>query len=195
MKPFLEIPEKVIMKMKIEEMTEEEVLNYVATAIHDYVLRIRPQHREFVLEDCMVRQVSELKMLFRYSRGLGRRDPLSPQDIQELDLTISHFLPQMQERARAAQLHYTKEQTLWKIKGTSAEALIKKSFHDAGMKAVVECQKYRAKVIIDLGGRTLRIYVGFKALEQEDTLQNVTRAVLDLKDAVCRIGGDIKLGR
>ena len=180
---------------KIYEMTEEEVLNHVATAIHDYLLRIRPQHGEFVLEDCMVRQVSELKMLFRSSRGLGRRDPLSPQDIQELDLTITHFLPQMQERARAAQLHYTKEQTLWKIKGTSAEALIKKAFNDAGMRAVVECQKYRAKVIIDLGGRTLRIYVGFKALEQEDTLPNVTRAVLDLKDAVCRIGGDIKLGR
>ena len=81
---------------KIYEMTEEEVLNHVATAIHDYLLRIRPQHSEFFLEDCMVRQVSELKMLFRSSRGLGRRDPLSPQDIQELDLTISHFTWQQQ---------------------------------------------------------------------------------------------------
>ena len=181
--------------MKIEEMTEEEVLNHVAKAVHDYLLRIRPQHGEFVLEDCMARQVSELKMLFRRSRGLGRRDPLSPQDIRELELTVTSFLPRMQERTRSVQLHYTKEQTLWKIKGTSAEALIKKAFHDVGMKAVVECQRYRAKVTVDLGGRTLRIYVGFKALEQEDTLPNVTRAVLDLKDAACRIGGDIKLGR
>ena len=183
------------LKMKIEEMTEEEVLNHVAKAVHDYLLRIRPQHGEFVLEDCMARQVSELKMLFRRSRGLGRRDPLSPQDIRELELTVTSFLPRMQERTRSVQLHYTKEQTLWKIKGTSAEALIKKAFHDVGMKAVVECQRYRAKVTVDLGGRTLRIYVGFKALEQEDTLPNVTRAVLDLKDAACRIGGDIKLGR
>ena len=183
------------LKMKIEEMTEEEVLNHVAKAIHDYLLRIRPQHGEFVLEDCMARQVSELKMLFRRSRGLGRRDPLSPQDIRELELTVTSFLPRMQERTRSVQLHYTKEQTLWRIKGTSAEALIKKAFHDVGMKAVVECQRYRAKVTVDLGGRTLRFYVGFKALEQEDTLPNVTRAVLDLKDAACRIGGDIKLGR
>ncbi len=180
---------------RIQEMTEEEVLNHVATAIHNYLMRIRTMHGEFVLDDCMARQISELKMLFRWSRGLGRRDALSPQDLQELDLTINHFLPQMQERARAVQLHYTKEQTLWKIKGTSAEALIKKAFHDIGMKAVVECQKYRAKVFIDLGGRTLRIYVGFKALEKEDTLPNITRAVLDLKDAACRIGGDIILGR
>ena len=183
------------LKMKIEELTEEEVLNHVAKAVHDYLLRIRPQHGEFVLEDCMARQVSELKMLFRRSRGLGRRDPLSPQDIRELELTVTSFLPRMQERTRSVQLHYTKEQTLWRIKGTSAEALIKKAFHDVGMKAVVECQRYRAKVTVDLGGRTLRIYVGFKALEQEDTLPNVTRAVLDLKDAACRIGGDIKLGR
>ena len=63
-------------------MTEEEVLNHVTTAIHDYLMRIRPQHGEFVLEDCMARQVSELKMLFRWSRGLGRRDAMSPQDVQ-----------------------------------------------------------------------------------------------------------------
>ena len=62
---------------------------------------------EFVLEDCMPRQISELKMLFRASRGLGRRDSLKSRDIQELNLTINHFLPQMQERARTAQLHYT----------------------------------------------------------------------------------------
>lgn len=176
-------------------MTEEEVLNHMATAIHDYLMRIRPIHGEFVLDDCMARQISELKLLFRQSRGLGRRDTLGQQDIQELDLTIEHFLPRMQEQERAVQLDYTKEQTLWKIKGTSAEALMKKAFHDVGMKAVVDYQRYRAKVIIDLGGRTLRFYVGFKALEQEDTLPNVTRAVLDLKDVACRIGGDIKLGR
>ena len=180
---------------KLQEMTEEEILSQVATAIHDYLMRIRPSHGEFVLDDCMARQVSELKMLFRWSRGLGRRDALGLRDLQELDLTINHFLPRMQERARAAQMQYTKEQTLWKIKGTSAEARIKKAFQDAGMKAVVECQRYRAKVVVDLDGRTLRFYVGFKALEKEDTLPKVTRAVLDLKDAVCRIGGDIKLGR
>ena len=176
-------------------MSEEEILDHVATAIHDYLTRIRPQHGEFVFEDCMARQISELKMLYRWSRGLGRRDSLSPGDVRELDLTINHFLPQMQERARAAQLQYTKGQTLWKIRGTSAEALIKKAFQDVEMEAVVECQRYRAKVFIDLGGRTLRFYVGFKALEQEDTLPRVIRAVLDLKDAVCRIGGDIKLSR
>lgn len=180
---------------KIQDMTEEEVLNHVATAIHDYLMRIRPQHGEFVLENCMARQISELKMLFRYSRGLGRRDTLTPQDIQELDLIINHFLPRMQDQARAVQLHYTKEQTLWKIRGTSAAELIKKAFKDSGMKAEIECQRYRAKVYIDLGGRTLRFYIAYKTLENLDTLPNVVQAVLDMKDAACRIGGDLKLSR
>lgn len=108
---------------------------------------------------------------------------------------LNELMPKMQEQARAVQLHYTREQTLWKIRGTSAEAQIKKAFLDVGMSTVVECQKYRAKVLIDLGVRKLRLYVGFKALEKQDTLPNLTRAVLDLKDAVCRIGGDIKLER
>lgn len=180
---------------KIQDMTEEEVLKHVATAIHGYLMQIRPQHGEFVLEDCMARQISELKMLFRYSRGLDKWDALSLQDIQELDLTINHFLPRMQDQACAVQLHYTKEQTLWKIRGTSATELIKEAFKDSGLKAEIECQRYRAKVLINLGGRTLQFYVAYKTLERLDTLPNIVRAVLDLKDAACRIGGDLKLGR
>ena len=180
---------------KIQDMTEEEVLNYVATAIHDYLMRIRPQHGEFVLENCMARQISELKMLFRYSRGLGRRDTLTPQDIRELDLTINHFLPRMQDQARTVQLHYTQERTHWRIRGTSAAGLIKKAFEDSGLVAEIECQRYRAKVFIDLGGRTLRFYVAYKTLEKQGTLPNLVQAVLDLKDAARRIGGDLKLSR
>lgn len=175
-------------------MTDEEVLDLVALAIHTYLTRIRPQHGEFVMEDCIAGQIGELKQLFRRSRGLGRREALSAQDIQDLDATVDYFLPRMYERARAVQLHYTKEQTLWKIKGTSAQAQIEKAFKDLGMKAVIECQKHRAKVLIDLDGRTLRFYVKFKDLVQQDTLPGITRAVLDLKDAVGRIGRDVRLG-
>lgn len=177
------------------DMTDEEVLNHAARAIHDYLMRIRPQHGEFVLEDCMARQISELKLLFRHSRGLGRRDSLSPQDIKDLDLTINHFLPRMQDQARAVQMHYTKELTLWKIRGTSAAELIKNAFKDSGMKTEIECQRYRAKVFINLDGRTLRFYVKYSSLEQPDALPDIVRAVLDLKDATHRIGGDIKLSR
>ena len=180
---------------KIQEMTEEEVLNYVARAIHDYLMRIRPQHGEFVLESCMSWQINELRRLYRLSLGLGGREKVSPAQARELEMTIQHYLPGMQEQALAVQLHYTKEQTLWKIRGTSAEALIKKAFADEGIEVSVDSQRYRAKVIACLGSYSLRFYVGFKALENEDTLPGVIRAAIDMKDALTRLGRDVKVSR
>lgn len=180
---------------KLYEMSDEEVLNAVAVAIRDYLERIRPQHGEFVLSTCVSRQVECLKQLYRRSRGLGKGDTLRLRDVEALTLHTQHFLPLIQERAAAAKLRYDKEQAVWKIRGTSAEAQIMAAFQEVGMKAAVERQRYRAKVAVDLDGRTLRFYVRYKALEKEDTLPDAARAVLDLKDAVCRIGGDVRISR
>ena len=179
---------------KLQDFTEEEVLDHAESAIHDYLTRIRP-HGEFVLEKCISLQIGELKRLFRWRRGVGRRDALTPRDVQDLDAIVSRFLPLMRERARDAQLRYTKEQTLWKIRSTAAAEQIVKAFGDAGLKVQVECQRYRAKVLADLGGRTLRFYVGFKALEKGDSLYGIVQAVWDIKAAAERIGGDVKFGR
>ena len=183
------------MSMKrLQEMTEEEVFEHAETAIRDYLSYIRP-HGEFLLEECISRQVGELKMLFRWHRGLGRRDALSIRDVQDLNAIVSRYLPRLQERAREAQLRYTKEQTLWKIRSTAAAELIRKAFDDAGLKTEIECQRFRAKVFVNLGRNRLRFYVGFKALEKGDKLPGIVRAVLDLKNAAERIGGDVRIGR
>lgn len=182
------------MSMKrLNDMTEEEILNQTATAIHDYLTHIRP-HGEFILEHCMTKQINELRLMFRQSKGRGRKERLSPWEIRELDVIISHFYPMMQERARAAQLNYTKGEALWIIRSTAAGESIRQALIDSGLKAEIECQRYRAKVVVDLEGRSLRFYVGYKSLEQEGMLTGVISAVKDLKDAVCRIGGDVKLG-
>ena len=172
-----------------------EILNYIDTTIHSYLMMIRQQHLEFVLEDCISRVVDEIKRQFRLSRGLTRRgDALSCQDVKELTMTVSHFMPQIQERARKAQEKYNKEQTLWRIRGTMANELIKKAFHEIGMTASVECQRYRAKVFVNLERGCLRFYVKYKDLEKENRLPEITQAVLDMNDAIMRIGGDVRLG-
>lgn len=181
--------------MELYEMSDEEVLKEVAVAIRDYLERIRPQHGEFVLSSCVSRQVEYLKQLYRRSRGLGKNDTLKTRDVEALTLHTMHFLPLIQERTLAVKLRYDKEQAVWKIRGTSAEAQIIAAFEEVGMQAVVERQRYRAKVAVDLGGRKLRFYVGYKTLEKEDTLANTVQAVLDLKDALCRIGGDVRISR
>ena len=181
--------------IELYEMSDEEVLKEVAVAIRDYLERIRPQHGEFVLSTCVSRQVECLKQLYRRSRGLGKKDTLKARDVEALTLHTMHFLPLIQERTLAVKLRYDKEQAVWKIRGTSAEAQIIAAFQEVGMKAAVERQRYRAKVAIDLGGRKLRFYIGYKTLEKEETLPAVVQAVLDCKDALCRLGGDVKISR
>lgn len=181
---------------KIQEMTDEEVLDFTAKAIKEYMSRIRP-HGEFVLEACVRSQLGELKRFFLWSRGLSVRRPehITSRDHQEWNLCSMHFEPLMRERARIYQMNYNKEEALWKIRGTSASAMIVNAFDEIGLKANVECQKYRAKVFVDLGGRLLRFYVGYKAIEKRNCLPDVVQAVVDLKDAICRLGGDIRLGK
>ena len=179
---------------KIQEMTEEEILNQVATGIHDYLTRIRP-HGEFVLEKAVSAQVAELKRLYSWSNGIGARDRLSLRQHSELEQLTAHLGPRMRERASAVQLHYTRGRTLWKIKTTSAKAQIEKAFSDAGIKVIIEGQRYRAKVLALIGGRSVRLYVGFKALEKSETLPDLVQAVLDLNDVLCRIGGDVRVSR
>lgn len=185
---------RIVTMKKLQEMTEEEILNHVATAIHDYLMHIRP-HGEFILERSIQAQVNELKRFYHWSLGLGVRDRMTKTQYQELEQLIARLRPQMAERARAVQLNYSREQTLWKIRSTSAEAVIAKAFKNAGIKALIESQRYQARVLADLGGYHVRLYVGYKTLEKEDTLDNVIRAVLDLKDAMSRLGKDVRVSR
>ena len=179
---------------KIQEMSEEEILNQVGIAIHDYLKKIRP-YGEFYLEGCVQAQISELIRLYRINLGLKSRDKMSPQDLQELDLIISHLEPQMRQQASAVQLQYTKELTLWKLRSTSAEASIAPAFKAAGLPVHIDKQKYRAKVTVNLGGYYLNFGIPYKTLKEEDTLPNIIQAVMDLKDAISRLGSDVKVSK
>ena len=178
--------------MKIEEMTEEQILKAVARGIPDYLSSLA-RVRDFVPADCVRAQVAELKGLFRESRGLGRWGTLSGRDIQELDALTAHFEAGMHEQARAAQERYLREQTLWKINGNAALALLHPAFAAAGLGVEITLQRYRAKIKVDLGGRYAHFYAGFKALSRAGRAEELARAALDLKGVLDRIGGDIKV--
>lgn len=175
-----------------QEMTEEEILRQTDTAIREYLAYIRP-HGEFVLDHCLGRQVNELRKLFRQGKGLGYKDKLSAQDARELDVLINHFYPIMLEHARAVQLDYSREEILWKLRSTAAGASIREAFAASGLDVDIECQRHRAKVLLPLGGVRLRFYVGYKSIGKADTLPGLIQAVRDLKDAVSRIGGDVRI--
>ena len=183
------------MSMRIDEMTEDQVLERVARSIPGYLSGLREYHRDFDPAKCVEAQVFELKELYKESRGLGPYGTFTIRDLHKLDALIGHFTPLMQEQARVAGQAYRKEQIVWMINGSTAQALLVPAFEQAGLTAEVTLQRYRAKVTVGLGGRSVRFYVGFKAMAREGTVEDLVKAVLDLKDALCRIGGDIKISR
>ena len=180
---------------KIEEMTEEEILAGAARGIPRYLSVIRSSHQDFDVVKCVEVQAFELKMLYKESRGIGRWGKMTTQDLQELDALIGHFTPGMQEQALEAEKLYRKEHLVWLINGGTAQALLVPAFEQAGLNAKVERQRYRAKVTVALGARSVRFYAAYKALSQEGTLERLVQAVLDLKGALDRIGGDIKISK
>lgn len=180
----------------IRKMTDDEILNHLCVGIHDYMERIRP-YREFVLEDCLSMEVEALKRLYRTSRGLPqtRRYKLSTDEIRELDALLTRLRPAMLAMTRPVQTHYMKQLAVWKVNGTAASALIVKAFADRGLSATVECQKHRAKVSVDLGKYHARLYVGYKSVARGDTVDGLVQATMDLRDALSRMGNDVKVGR
>lgn len=56
--------------MKIDEMTEDQILYEVLKAIPEYLGRIKPDG-EFNRQECVELAVKKLRHLFKSSRGMG----------------------------------------------------------------------------------------------------------------------------
>lgn len=178
---------------KLEEMSEAEVLERAAQGIPGYLSGIRSAHQDFDVMKCVEAQAFELKMLYKESRGLGRWGTMTNRDLLELDALIGHFTPGMQEQALEAEKDYRKKHVAWLISASTAQALLVPAFEQAGLAATVELQRYRAKVSVRLGGRSVRFYATYKTLSQKGAPERLVQGVLDLKDALDRIGGDVKI--
>ncbi len=178
----------------LNEMTEEEVLEAVARAIPTYTSTLK-YHRDFNLSECVKAQEKELQVLFKRSLGLSHKDTMSYAQFVELDTLFAYFQDKMREQALAAQQVYMKQQLVWRISSSSAQAALVPAFEQAGLNATVEPQRYRAKVKVDLGSRTVRFFASYKTLAREGSAERLVQGVLDLRDAMERIGGDVKISR
>lgn len=172
---------------KISELSEEEIINEGLRAVPEYMERIRFSGI-FKLEDCVAAEVKRLENLYRTSRGLRHYSPLGEKDLQEMDAFTGYFIPFLTEETRTIQQRYLKQRRVSQINAITAKAIIPEEFKKAGLKAVVEGQKYRAKVLVSLNGTSVRFYVRYKDLGKEGIMDDVIQAVLDLRDALNRLG-------
>ena len=179
---------------RFRDMTEDEILNEALRAIHEYMSRIQP-HAEFKLDRAVGAQVNLLNGLFRNDRGLSYRDTLTGQDAAEWDSTKAYFEPRFAQQARVFQQRYMKAEAVWTINETMAQALIIPAFKNAGLKAKVFPQRYRAQVFVCIGDRTLRFYIPYKELGREGLMEGVINSVKEIKDALSRLGRDVKISK
>ena len=89
-----------------------------------------------------------------------------------------------------------KGDTVRKINFASAEAVIRSSLDDVGLTALITSQRYRAAVDVPLQGSTcVRFYVSYKNVLKPDYMDGIVAAVLDMKEALSRLGASARIKR
>lgn len=184
------------MKKKLREMTEEEILKDALLVVPEYRDRVRDSGK-FVVEDCVQRAQKRIEMLYRANRGLRPAAALNKAEGRELEALIAHFRPKLIEAIRPVQQKFLQRRMVANINGITAGELIPAAFAEAGLRVRVEGQTVRAKVQVELGGGPiLRFYVRYSDLrKREDAVDNAVKAVLDLKDAVSRLGYGVVINK
>ena len=180
---------------KLQEMTEEQILDEVLKAVPEYLERIKPDGA-FNRQICVEEVVKNLRKLFKASRGIGYYDRMMVRDIRELDTLIGHFMPLITERVSAAERQYKKEQMVTAINVAKAEAIIVPAFESAGFEFKVSYFKYTASIRVRLfGNKWASFQIRYKNITGAGCLDDLVSAVVDLRDAAKRIGGNLYIRR
>ena len=171
----------------LNELTEEETIQEALRAVPDYLERIRISG-EFKLENCVAAETKRLELLYKMSKGIRQYTPMSKKELQEMEAFVGYFIPILMERTRPIQQRYMKQRKVSQINAITATAIISEAFKKVGLKPEIWGQKYRAKVLVALDGFIVRFYVRYRDLGKEGIMDDVIKAVMDVKDALGRLG-------
>lgn len=182
--------------MKLRDMGEEAILMEALRVVPDYREKIR-ETGKFILEDCVRDAMKRIEYLFRSDRGLRTGDPLGAQNRSQLEALLAYFRPKIIEAIRPVQQRYMQNRMVSQINATAAKGLLPAVFAAKGLQAEVEGQRHRAKVEVALApSLRVKFYVRYRDLnEKEGVAEDVVQAVLDLKDAITRLGSGVMLSR
>ena len=180
---------------KFNEMTEAEIIKEALRAVPEYTPLIR-QTGEFDLDKCVDMELRRLSRLYKESHGSKIYAPLDRKTRQDLDAVLAHFAPLLRDATVPLRQRYLKGRRVQQINATSAGALIKAAFSQAGFKAQVKGQRYRAKVEIPITPKTsLFFYVRYRDLGTEGIMDGIVNAVRDLQQNVQRLGSEVTIKR
>lgn len=172
---------------RFNELTEEEIILDALRAVPEYLEGIRATG-VFQLDKCVALETKCIEKLYKAGIGVRQYSPLSKKELQDMDAFTAHFIPILMERTLPIQQRYMQQRRVSQINATTASALIPEEFKKVGLMAQVSGQKYRAKVVVPLTGTSVRFYVRYKDMNREGLMDDIIKAVLDLKDAINRLG-------
>ena len=175
---------RIDMNKSFNKLSEQEILKEVRQVVPNYLAQAR-NTGVFDFTACFDLQVAELRRLYRQAY-----------DRSGLDAFTAHFRPLIKQQTEEIQLKFNKRRTLMQVEAATARGILLPAFDQAGLKADIVCQRYRAKVTVRLTARQYLIfYVSYKSLREEQARQKLIRAVLDMQDAANRIGGILKFAK
>ena len=169
-------------------MTEKEIIDDALKAFPEYIATIRATG-EFDIDKCLDYELRRVDVSFRKDKGLKPYSPLDRATRMKRDQFFKHFIPLLREATLPLMHRYLKGRRVQAINATMAKAVVTTSLSNAGLKAKVEGQRYRAKVIVQLTPHTLMIfYVRYKDLPEDGFMDGIIQAVADAREALSRLG-------
>lgn len=148
------------------------------------------------LQGCLNMEMEEVKACYRASVGKRRHDGLTPSELSEMEQVLAYFEPILLQRTMEIRDKMLKDKNLQRINFATAEAVIRSSLEAAGLKASITSQRYRAAVDAVLQGSTcVRFYVSYKNVRKPGYMDGVVAAVLDMKEALARLGVSARIKR
>lgn len=189
------------MRMKpFEKLTDEEILDDALRAVPDYLSDIG-KNGDFSMETCVRRCIGRVKDLYKRSAGpivwpnfRTSSRTLTPEQIEDLTRICVRLDAPLRKRIEPLRHRFLKKRAVYRINSTTAASMIPAAFKEIGLQAIVTGQQYRARVEVTLPkGNHLRFYIRYKDLTKDGVMDDVLRAVTDLRDALDRLGGPVSL--
>ena len=174
--------------MTFKNKTAEQIVEYAMKAVPDYLATIRFSGI-FDVEKCLRSEQNALITLFNTANGRSPYRGLTKDEVKEFDAAVAPYLPELRARTQALKEKYLKGRKVSAINFASAEALIHDAFAKRGLRADVNGQRYRARVVAKLpDGNMVRFYVKYRDLAKEKLMDGIMDALEDLSDALARLG-------
>ena len=169
-------------------MTEKEIIGDALKAFPEYIATIRATG-QFDMDKCLDYELRRVDVIFRREMGLRPYSPLDKSERAEREQYFAHFIPLLREATQPLMHRYLKGRRVQAINATMAKAVVTTALSGAGLKATVEGQRYRAKVVLQHTPHSqLSFYVRYKDLQEDGFMDGIIQAIADAREALSRLG-------